>query len=240
MDLSPHSDIDITFIPERDGDSATDRVIREMFRLLMDVLMEYGRLKVGYAYRLIDDCPTLDHTTQTTLVDARLVIGSRHIFARFLEEFWGHFNPTDFLFRKIMERRQMRAKHGTTPYLVEPNVKEGAGGLRDIHLVRWLGAGWAGLPTAGEWEYLVSREWLSREDADYLASAQEFLTRVRNHLHVLAGEQRDLLTPRSRRASPSAWATSPTMALRRWSSSCTTTIHTPCTPTESARRSSTG
>lgn len=194
MDLSPHSDIDITFIPERDGDSATDRVIREMFRLLMDVLMEYGRLKVGYAYRLIDDCPTLDHTTQTTLVDARLIIGSRHIFARFLEEFWGHFNPTDFLFRKIMERRQMRAKHGTTPYLVEPNVKEGAGGLRDIHLVRWLGAGWVGLPTAGEWEYLVSREWLSREDADHLASAQEFLTRVRNHLHVLAGEQRDLLT----------------------------------------------
>lgn len=194
MDLSPHSDIDITFIPERDGDSATDRVIREMFRLLMDALMEYGRLKVGYAYRLIDDCPTLDHTTQTTLVDARLVIGSRHIFARFLEEFWGHFNPTDFLFRKIMERRQVRTKHGATPYLVEPNVKEGAGGLRDVHLVRWLGAGWAGLPTAGEWEYLVSHEWLSREDADRLAAAQEFLTRVRNYLHVFAGEGRDLLT----------------------------------------------
>lgn len=194
MELSPHSDIDITFIPERDGDAATDRVIREMFRLLMDVLMEHGRLKVGYAYRLIEDCPTLDHTTQTTLVDARLVTGSRHIFARFLEEFWGHFNPTDFLFRKMMERRQVRAKYGTTPYLVEPNVKEGAGGLRDIHLVRWLGAGWAGLPTGGEWEYLVSREWLNREDASYLSQAQEFLTRVRNHLHVLAGEQRDLLT----------------------------------------------
>lgn len=194
MELSPHSDIDITFIPERDGDASTDRVIREMFRLLMDVLMEHGRLKVGYAYRLIDDCPTLDHTTQTTLVDARLVTGSRRIFARFLEEFWGHFNPIDFLFRKIMERRQMRAKYGTTPYLVEPNVKEGAGGLRDIHLVRWLGAGWAGLPTAGEWEYLVSREWLTGEDANHLFQAQEFLTRVRNHLHVLAGEQRDLLT----------------------------------------------
>ncbi|NSW80126.1 MAG: HD domain-containing protein [Chthonomonadetes bacterium] len=194
MDLSPHSDIDITFIPERDGDAATDRIIREMFRLLMDVLMEYGRLKVGYAYRLLDDCPTLDHTTQTTLVDARLVTGSRRVFARFLEEFWAHFNPTDFLFRKIRERRQIRAKYGTTPYLVEPHVKEGAGGLRDIHLVRWLGAGWAGLPTAGEWEYLVSREWLTEEDAHHLAQAQEFLTRVRNHLHVLAGEQRDLLT----------------------------------------------
>lgn len=194
MELSPHSDIDITFIPERDGDAVTDRVIREMFRLLMDVLMEHGRLKVGYAYRLIDDCPTLDHTTQTTLVDARLVTGSRHIFARFLEEFWEHFNPTDFLFRKIMERRQVRTKYGTTPYLVEPNVKEGAGGLRDIHLVRWLGAGWAGIPTAGEWEYLVSREWLTGEDANHLSQAQEFLTRVRNYLHVLAGEQRDLLT----------------------------------------------
>ncbi len=194
MDLSPHSDIDITFIPERDGDAATDRIIREMFRLLMDVLMEYGRLKVGYAYRLLDDCPTLDHTTQTTLVDARLVTGSRRVFARFLEEFWAHFNPTDFLFRKIRERRQIRAKYGVTPYLVEPHVKEGAGGLRDIHLVRWLGAGWAGLPTAGEWEYLVSREWLTEGDAHHLVQAQEFLTRVRNHLHGLAGEQRDLLT----------------------------------------------
>ncbi len=194
MELSPHSDIDITFIPERDGDTATDRVIREMFHLLMDVLVEYGHLKVGYAYRLIEDCSTLDHTTQTTLVDARLITGSRRIFARFLEEFWGHFNHTDFLFRKMMERRQMRLKFGTTPYLVEPNVKEGAGGLRDIHLVRWLGAGWAGLPTAGEWVYLVAHGWLSEESAGYLAEAQEFLTRVRNHLHVLAGEQRDLLT----------------------------------------------
>lgn len=194
MELSPHSDIDIAFIPGRDGDTATDRVIREMFRLLMDVMMEYGRLKVGYAYRLIEDCPTLDHTTQTSLVDARLVTGSRSVFARFLQEFWGHFNPTDFLFRKVMERRQARAKHGTTPYLVEPNLKEGAGGLRDIHLVRWLGAGWAGLPTAGEWEYLVSRGWLTEDDARYLTESQEFLTRVRNHLHVLAGEQRDLLT----------------------------------------------
>ena len=194
MELAPHSDIDITFIPARDGDAATDRVIREMFRLLMDVLMEYGRLKVGYAYRLIDDCATLDHTTQTALVDVRLVTGSRHIFARFLEEFWAHFNSTDFLFRKIMERRQIRAKYGTTPYLVEPNVKEGAGGLRDIHLVRWLGAGWAGLPTAGDWEQLVAREWLMPEDAQRLVQAQEFLLRVRNHLHVLSGEQRDALT----------------------------------------------
>jgi len=195
MELSPHSDIDITFIPERDGDATTDRIIREMFRLLMDVMMEYGHLKVGYAYRLIEDCATLDHTTQTTLVDARLVTGSRHIFARFLEEFWANFNPTDFLFRKIAERRQVRARYGTTPYLVEPNVKEGAGGLRDIHLVRWLAAGWAGLPTAGEWEQLVAREWLTPEDADRLMEAHEFLLRVRNHLHVLAGEQRDVLTP---------------------------------------------
>ncbi len=194
MELSPHSDIDITFIPERDSDVATDRVIREMFHLLMDVLVEHAHVKVGYAYRLIEDCSTLDHTTQTTLVDARLITGSRRIFARFLEEFWGHFNPTDFLFRKIMERRQMRAKFGITPYLVEPNIKEGAGGLRDIHLVRWLGAGWAGLPTAGEWQYLVSHEWLTEQNARQLTEAQEFLTRVRNHLHVLAGEQRDLLT----------------------------------------------
>jgi [protein-PII] uridylyltransferase len=194
MELAPHSDIDITFIPARDGDAATDRVIREMFRLLMDVLMEYGRLKVGYAYRLIEDCATLDHTTQTALVDVRLVTGSRRTFARFLEEFWAQFNSTDFLFRKIMERRQIRAKHGTTPYLVEPNVKEGAGGLRDVHLVRWLGAGWAGLPKAGDWEQLVAREWVTAEEAEQLVRAHEFLLRVRNHLHILSGEQRDVLT----------------------------------------------
>lgn len=194
MELAPHSDIDITFVPERDGDAATDRVIREMFRLLMDVMMEYGRLKVGYAYRLIEDCPTLDHTTQSALIDARLVTGSRRVFARFLGEFWGQFNSTDFLFRKIMERRQVLARHGSTPYLVEPNIKEGAGGLRDLHLIRWLGAAWAGLPTAGEWEELVAREWLTPDDAQQLLQAQEFLLRVRNYLHLLAGEQRDVLT----------------------------------------------
>ena len=200
MEMSPHSDVDITFIPARDGDEATERVIRRMFHLMMTALMDGAGMKVGYAYRLIEDCGNLDHGTQTTLIDARLITGSRNVFARFLQEYWSMFNRADFIFQKIAERRQVRSRYGTTPYTVEPQLKEGAGGLRDWHMVRWLGAALAGISTGGELSQVVDAGLLSADQAFQMNMAQEFLQAVRFHLHVLAGEQRDILSTQKQEA----------------------------------------
>ena len=143
--LSPHSDIDITFIPHHDGDPAADRVIKEMFSQLMRVFMDLCGMEVGYAYRLMEDCGRLDHQTCTGLLDGRLVAGSERIFIQFEQEFLTNFNPADFIFTKLQERRMLRDKCGLTPRVVEPNLKEGPGGLRDIQTAIWLTQARAGL-----------------------------------------------------------------------------------------------
>lgn len=194
LDLCAHSDIDVTFIPARDAESSCERVIRSMYRMLIVAFMDNAKMTIGYAYRLIDDCGSLDHGTQTNLVDARIISGSRNVFARFLDEYWSQFNAADFVFRKIAERKEVTKKYGSSLYSVEPNIKEAVGGLRDIHMIRWLGAGRACLTTGGDWANVAGQGLIDSEDVDILVEAHEFITTVRNHLHILAGEERDILT----------------------------------------------
>src|SRR5439155_9052905 len=114
-ELCPHSDIDITFIPHKDGDSEVDRVVKEMFTLLVKVFMDANQMSVGYAYRLLTDCANLDHQTTSGLLDARLVTGSDRLFIHFEDEFWSLFNPAEYIFTKLEERAAQREKAGGTP-----------------------------------------------------------------------------------------------------------------------------
>lgn len=197
-ELCPYSDIDITFIPHRDGDALVDRIIKEMFTLVMRVFIDANGLEVGYAYRLMEDCANLDHQTTSGLLDARLIAGSNRLFIQFEHEFWLHFNSADFIFRKLEERRAQRRKAGATPRVVEPNLKEGAGGLRDLQTAVWVTQARANLPAArmrGErvWDVLAREAEVLPEEMERLATAKEFLFRVRNTLHVLTGAGRDQL-----------------------------------------------
>jgi [protein-PII] uridylyltransferase len=197
-ELCPHSDIDITFIPHRDGDPVVDRVIKEMFTLVMRVFIDACGMDVGYAYRLLADCGNLDHQTTCGLLDARLIAGSDRLFIQFENDFWAMLNPADFLFAKLDERRTQRAKAGATPRVVEPDLKNGAGGLRDLQTAVWVTQARHGLSAArvrGDrvWDVLVKEAGVSPEEADRLRQAKEFLFRVRSGLHVLTGAERDQL-----------------------------------------------
>jgi [protein-PII] uridylyltransferase len=197
-ELCPFSDVDITFIPHRDGDPLVDRVIKEMFTLLMRIFMDSGGMEVGYAYRLLEDCSSLDHQTTSGLLDARLIAGSPRLFIKFENEFWNQFNPADFIFTKLEERRRQREKAGATPRLVEPNLKEGTGGLRDLQTALWVTQARRSLTAArvrGDrvWEVLEREADVSPEDTARLKAAKEFLFRVRNALHAAAGAERDQL-----------------------------------------------
>lgn len=198
-ELCPHSDIDITFIPSREGDHTIDRVVKEMFSALMRILMDAAGIEVGYAYRLLEDCGNLDHQTVSGLLDARLVAGSERIFIQFEHEFWSNFNPAEFIFAKIEERRRQRAAAGGTPRTVEPDLKNGPGGLRDIQTAIWLVQARETLPSAdvrGErgWEALTRFGSVTPSEAEALRRAKEFLFRVRAVLHALTGQERDRLT----------------------------------------------
>jgi [protein-PII] uridylyltransferase len=197
-EMCPHSDIDITFIPARDGDPRIDPVVKAMFASLMRVLMDAAKIEVGYAYRLIDDCDSLDHQTMCGLLDARLIAGSPRVFLQFEHEFWPHVNPAEFIFTKLDERRQQRHASGGTPRTVEPNLKTGPGGLRDLQAAVWIIQARESLPAAtvrGErcWDILTRRAGIAAEQSQSLRTAKEFLFRVRNALHAVVGQERDQL-----------------------------------------------
>ena len=197
-ELCPHSDIDITFIPQRDNDPYLDRIIRELFKGVMDVFIAKCGLEVGYAYRLLEDCGSLDHQTICGLLDARLIVGNPRLFIKFEDAYWTQFNPAEFIFTKVQEYEKRREKWGTSPRVVEPHLKEGAGGLRDLHTAIWMLQAREGLVASrvrGERsiEVLHRIGELSLTDAAKLGQAKEFLFRVRSMLHLLTGSERDQL-----------------------------------------------
>ncbi|MBB6051932.1 HD domain-containing protein [Armatimonas rosea] len=191
--LAPYSDVDLTFLVDRDDDPP---LLREAFRLVMDVLMAGARIKVGYAYRHISEIggDRLDHQTQTALLSARLIAGDGALFARFDRIYGPGLHIADFLFRKISERERIRQKMGTSPYLVEPELKEGAGGLRDIQTALWMAR--ARFDKTGDslWRELVRRHILTASEKTRLQEAREHLYKIRNLLHLLTDERRDRLS----------------------------------------------
>ena len=206
--LAPHSDLDITILTARDEDAP---VLHELFRLVMDVLMSGAKLKVGYGYRTLadfgvveGDSPdasgqrtlTLDHQTQTALLDARLIAGDPDLFARFDRHFHERLQIADFLFRKEAERRRRREKFGYTPLTVEPNLKEGTGGLRDLQTASWMARVRFGRKGSDSslWRELARRKVITPEEQKALVEDRDFILTVRCRMHLITGDRRDALT----------------------------------------------
>jgi [protein-PII] uridylyltransferase len=198
-ELAPCSDIDLTFVPMHDNEPFTERLVKHLFQALMNVLQTQAKLKVGYAYRLMDDCPTLDDKTRTGLLDMRQVAGSACIAEQFQSRFWHTLDPTGFMLDRYQEYRARWAKQGEGVLRMEPNLKEGRGGLRDRHTLNWLTQVRYGVPAHAVLETLVAEGILSQTEAEALHRATQQLTRLRQWLHALTGEPRDLLT-RTRQA----------------------------------------
>ncbi len=191
--LAPYSDVDLAFLVDRDDDPP---LLREAFRLVMDVLLSGAKIKIGYGYRRLSDLSQgeLDHQTQTALLDARLLIGDGTLFARFDRQLAETLHLADFLFFKEAERRRVRARAGETPYTVEPDLKEGAGGLRDVQTALWMAQARFDRKGDALWRELVRRKILTATEMRQLQDGREHLFRLRHLLHLLAGERRDRFT----------------------------------------------
>jgi [protein-PII] uridylyltransferase len=174
-ELCVRSDIDITVVPGDETSPELDAVIRRVFQEIHWAYATALRLEVGYAYRLISDAPGLDAKTRTGLLDMRLLAGSETLFRNLDEALIGTFPAGEFVLSKIQERESMYRRHHDTPLVNEPQLKEGAGGLRDFHCARWIG------------EAIGERA--ARPNISY-----DCVMRYRNLLHHRSGKAQDRLS----------------------------------------------
>jgi len=192
-ELAPNSDVDLTFVTAREEDEPLNALIKEMFQIVMDVFLYGAKMKVGYAFRPLSELGQLDHQTQTALLDARLISGDEEVYNRFQVAFRQQLLVADFLFQKQAERDIVRRKNGgETVFNVEPNLKEGAGGLRDAQMVFWFGQACFKTGLAGSLEALLENGFLPRTDLEIFRASYDFLLKARN-VHHCNGQVRDLL-----------------------------------------------
>ncbi len=139
-ELCPYSDVDISVLVISMAQPNLDRTLKALFRALNRAFSEDLKIAVGYTYRPLADLPGLDSKSWTALLDSRIVAGSPEVFEVFQEQMWASLPGGDFLIDKIAERDAARARYGSTPFVVEPHLKEGAGGLRSAHAADWIRA----------------------------------------------------------------------------------------------------
>ncbi len=191
-ELCPHSDVDIGFITPFKQTSWTEQVIEAMLYTFWDL-----GLKVGHSSRSVDEMIRAardDLTVRTALLEARFIWGDRALYeaasARFAAEVVAG-NAKAFVADKLAERDDRHVKMGDSRYVVEPNVKEGKGGLRDLHTLLWIGKFIHQVRAAPE---LVDAGLLTAGELRQFARAENFLLAVRCHLHLITGRTEDRLT----------------------------------------------
>jgi len=191
--LAPFSDIDLLFLTAEDPSPETLRIVEYMLYFLWDL-----GLKVGHATRSIDDClveGAKDTTIRTALLDARHLTGDADLFTEFHSRFRAackEAGAADYIAAKQAERAVRHRRYGDSPFVVEPNIKEGRGGLRDLQTLYWIARYVFDTQTMGELANLGGI--LTEQEARHGRRAWEFLWTVRFHLHYVAGRAEERLT----------------------------------------------
>ena len=191
-ELHPLSDLDLMLIYDGEMGPYVQRVTQGLLYALWDL-----GLQVGHAVRSLPDCLAMartDFPSRTSMQQARFLLGDRRLFNRFRKVLAENVYQKDFaqfLETTLTERDQRYRKFGGSPYMGEPNVKESAGGLRDIHTAMWLASTKFGTRTLRE---LADKRLINGREQKATDEALTFLWRVRNELHFLSGHKNDVLS----------------------------------------------
>ncbi|MBX5023356.1 [protein-PII] uridylyltransferase [Rhizobium lentis] len=190
--LAPGSDIDLLFLFLPRPADETHKAVEFMLYMLWDM-----GFKVGHATRTVEECIALsksDMTIRTAILEMRYICGLQRLEteleARFDKEIVTGTGP-EFIAAKLAERDERHRKAGDTRYLVEPNVKEGKGGLRDLHTLFWISKYYYHVRDQAE---LVKLGVLSKHEYRLLQKADDFLWAVRCHMHFLTGKAEERLS----------------------------------------------
>lgn len=184
--LFPSSDVDLLILLSGPPDTGLARKLENLIGILWDI-----GLDVGHSVRTVEECVTLaatDLSVQTTLLEARLLTGKRELFVRFTNRMRDMLDPGEFLQAKLLEQQQRHARYAESN--LEPNIKESAGGLRDLQNIIWISRA-AGLGSS--WRELARRGLIALSEAREIQGLEQFLQSLRIRLHYLAGRREDRL-----------------------------------------------
>ena len=190
-EMAPFSDVDIMFLTEKNPTAEQERAAEAILHLLWDL-----KLKVGHSVRSIAQLITLakkDMTIRTAFLEARWLWGDEQVFdaatARFRKQIVAG-SAAEYVAAKLAERDERHIKMGDSRYVVEPNVKDGKGGLRDLHTLYWIGKYVHGVERPAD---LVKAGLLTAAEFRRFDRAERFFWAVRCHLHLLAGRPEERL-----------------------------------------------
>jgi [protein-PII] uridylyltransferase len=192
-ELNPYSDVDILFLHEAGKlqPNAAD-VIEQVLYMLWDV-----GFKVGHATRSIQEANRLansDVLTKTSLLESRFLAGNRNLYAKFRRDFFEHCvrgQVSAYLTWRLANQEERHGKYGGSVFMLEPNVKNGCGGLRDYQNMQWICYFRDGVMSTAK---LVERKYIAESDRRAIDRAYDFLQRVRTELHYINKRPADVLT----------------------------------------------
>ena len=191
-EMALHSDVDIAFLTPWKPTDWTEQAVEAMLYLLWDL-----GLKIGQSTRPLDEMIGLastDHTVRTAILESRYVWGDERLCDEAHGRFWKEVvagNVQKFVTGKLEERNARHKRMGDSRYVVEPNIKEGKGGLRDLHTLFWIGKYALRVRSVPE---LVENGLMSSDELRQFQKAERFLWAVRCHLHIVARRAEERLT----------------------------------------------
>ena len=191
-EMAPFSDLDLMFLTAKTPTAEAERASEAILHLLWDL-----KLKVGHSVRSIPQLIALakkDMTIRTAFLEARWLWGDDKLFDLAMRKFRKDVvagTAAEFVSAKLAERDQRHIKMGDSRYVVEPNVKDGKGGLRDLHTLYWIGKYVHGVERPAD---LVGAGLLTAAEFRRFDRAERFFWAVRCHLHLLAGRAEERLS----------------------------------------------
>ncbi|WP_054300708.1 [protein-PII] uridylyltransferase [Gemmobacter sp. LW-1] len=191
-EMAPFSDVDLLFLTPWKMTPWAESVIETMLYILWDL-----KLKVGHSSRTVKDCIRLgreDITIRTALLEHRQITGDTALAQELDNALWAELfrnSGPEFIEAKLAERAERHKRQGGQRYVLEPNVKEGKGGLRDLQTLYWIGKYLNRVPDAAG---LVQAGLLTQDEYETFNRAENFLWAVRCHLHYICKRAMDQLT----------------------------------------------
>lgn len=188
-ELNPLSDIDVMFYCSDQNKDLAEKIAERVLYMLWDL-----NLDVGYSVRTASDCLSLaqqDITIRTAMLDTRFLAGDETLFHEFEKHVLQALlsrNSQSFLKAKYGEHETRLAKYGSSVYMLEPNIKEGEGGLRDLHTAIWMAR--VKFKANGVRDLLIKGVITDRELQE-IESAYDYLWRIRNELHFQCKRKTD-------------------------------------------------
>ena len=190
--LAPGSDIDLLFVLPYKQTAWGESIVEYILYMLWDM-----GFKVGHATRNIEESIRQsrdDMTVRTSILEARFLWGDMQLFEELNQRFLAEVvegTATEFITAKLAERDERHRRGGGSRYVVEPNVKEGKGGLRDLHTLFWIGKYFYKVRHSSE---LVAAGLFNRQEYRRFRRAEDFLWTVRCHMHFLTGKAEERLS----------------------------------------------